>query len=302
LAPSFISTAAQSSSAQEIQRTGNTALKTEDLPGATRSMKRSGIRKILTATDGQRSQRARFAAFTAKHHEGFANWITAYSDHSVKNAANKTDIVAEYLNAFRKKGIVAGLYFSVLDLTAGCGRYSFTEEHRKMVFGQLGELLTNYGEIPFIIIDGWNAPWGGPSYDVLPFEEVDGFVKSIQPDCLVMNIGCTEGIKGTDVVFYENSAGQGVDGSFKGPGVLCQKLTGTWMWRATDPETPVRSAEWAVERTERYFPMNVNFMLNISPNKDGGVDDNLAAEFARIGELIRLPEPLDEIPEGWLIR
>lgn len=244
----------------------------------------------------------RFAAFTAKHHEGFANWPTAYSEHCVRNATNKTDVVARYLKAFRDKGIVAGLYFSILDLTAGCNRNSFTEAHRTMVFGELRELMTNYGEIPFLIIDGWNAPWGGPSYDVLPFEEVDGFVKSLQPNCLVMNIGCTEGIKGTDVIFYENSAGQQVEGGFAGPGILCQKLTGTWMWRATDPGAKLRNADWAIRQMERYFPMNINFMLNISPDKDGGVDDNLAAEFAEIGKKLVLPEPLTELPSGWLIR
>ena len=33
-------------------------------------------------------------------------------------------------------------------------------------------------------------------------------VKRLQPNCLLMNIGCTEGISGTDVVFFENGAGQ----------------------------------------------------------------------------------------------
>ena len=76
------------------------------------------------------------------------------------------------------------------------------------MLGQITELLTNYGEIPYLIIDGWNAPWGGPSYRELPFEEVDALVKRLQPNCLLMNIGCTEGISGTDVVFFENGAGQ----------------------------------------------------------------------------------------------
>ena len=73
-----------------------------------------------------------------------------------------------------------------------------------MIKGQITELLTNYGEIPFLIVDGWNAPWGGPSYEMLPFEELDSLVKSLQPDCLFMNIGCSKGLEGTDIVFYEN--------------------------------------------------------------------------------------------------
>ena len=249
-----------------------------------------------------KSAGCRFAALTAKHHEGFANWPTAYSEHSVKNAANRTDAVAKYLDAFRAEGIEAGLYFSVLDLTAGCGRRAFTEEHRKMVFGQIGELLTNYGKIPFLIVDGWNAPWGGPSYEVLPFEEVDAFVKGLQPDCLLMNIGCTDGVRGTDIAFFENGAGQEFRDSFCGPGALCQKLTKTWMWRETDPHDELQSADRIVEQARKCFAANSAYLLNISPDKDGKVDANLAAAFEEIGKKLVLPPPLTTLPAGWLTR
>ena len=57
-------------------------------------------------------------------------------------------------------------------------------------------------------------------------------VKSLQPDCLLANIGCTDGIEKTDMVFFENGAGQEITEGFEGPGILCQKFTGTWFWRA----------------------------------------------------------------------
>lgn len=135
-----------------------------------------------------KSAGCQFAALTSKHHEGFDLWPSDYTDHCVKNATNKTDVVAAYLDAFRSEGIVAGLYFSVLDLTAQTGHRSCTTAQKEKIFGQVTELLTNYGEIPFLIVDGWNAPWGGPSYEMLPFEELDRLVKSLQPDCMLMNI------------------------------------------------------------------------------------------------------------------
>jgi len=79
----------------------------------------------------------RFAALTAKHHEGFALWPTAYSDHSVKNAAYNVDIVAEYLKAFREANLSAGLYFSILDLTEGIGQRSCTERQKEYIKGQI---------------------------------------------------------------------------------------------------------------------------------------------------------------------
>lgn len=244
----------------------------------------------------------KFAAYTTKHHEGFAMWSTAYSDHSIKNAINKTDVVAAYLEAFRKVGIEAGLYYSVLDLTAGINRKSCNDEQKKIIKGQISELLTNYGEIPFLIVDGWNSPWGGPSYEMLPFEEVDKLVKSLQPNCLLMNIGWTKGIDGSDILFFENAAGQDVSSGFEGPGALCQKLTGTWFWRAADVSTNPASATWALEKMYQCFPMNVNFILNLSPNSEGRIDENLANEFAKLGEELILPDPIKEIPNGWLKR
>ena len=151
--------------------------------------------------DIAKSAGCRFAALTTKHHEGFALWPSEYSDHCVKNASCKRDVVKEFLEGYRKPE------------------------------GQITELLTRYGEIPFLIVDGWNAPWGGPSYEMLPFEELDSLVKSLQPDCLFMNIGCSEGLEGTDVVFYENAAGQEADDSFAGPGVSCNKSTPLWRKR-----------------------------------------------------------------------
>lgn len=244
----------------------------------------------------------RFAALTAKHHEGFALWPTEYSEHCVKNAANKTDVIASYLKAFREEGIAAGLYFSVLDLTAGIGRNSCTEKQKEMIKGQITELLTNYGEIPFLIVDGWNAPWGGPSYDMLPFEEIDALVKSLQPDCLLANIGWTEGVEKTDFVFFENGAGQEITDGFEGPGILCQKFTGTWFWRADDPEKEMASAQWAADLLKKCNAVNVNLMLNISPNREGKMDDNLIEAFKKFGELQEVPAPLETIPSGWLKR
>lgn len=249
-----------------------------------------------------KSAGCRFAALTAKHHEGFALWPTNYSEHSVKNASCKADIVAEFLKAFRREGIQAGLYFSILDLTSGIGQKSCTKEQKDMIKNQIRELLTNYGEIPFLIADGWNSPWGGPTYEMLPFEELDELVKSLQPDCLFMNIGCTDNIYGTDILLFENSAGQEVEGSFAGPGLSCNKFTDTWFWRKTDPQAELVKAKWAVEKMEKYFPMNINFMLNLSPNPKGRIDENQRAVFVETGKQKVFPESLKELPVEWLKR
>lgn len=127
-------------------------------------------------------------------------------------------------------------------------------------------------------------------------------MKSLQPDCLLLNIGCTDSLDHTDVIFFKNSDRQEVNKGFKGPGVLCQKLTGTWYWRQKDAVTPPRSCDYALGLMDELFPINVNLMLNLTPNTDGRIDDNLAAEYAKMGSKLNIPMPLEEIPERWLER
>ena len=245
----------------------------------------------------------RFAALTTKHHEGFCLWHTDATEHSVKNGTNTTDVVADYLDAFRKEGIEAGLYFSILDLTQKVSRNKpFTEEDALYIEQQVTELLTRYGKIPFLMVDGWNSPWGGPSFKDFPFSRLDALVKRLQPDCLLMNIGWPHDLNGSDVPFYENAAGQEVSGKFSGPGVSCNKLTDAWFHRHDDGTKPTKTADWAVAKAHAYFESNINFMLNISPDENGCVDENLIKTFEEIGQKITFPAPLTTLPDGWLKR
>jgi alpha-L-fucosidase len=117
-----------------------------------------------------------------------------------------------------------------------------------------------------------------------------------------LNIGWNQDLDGSDIVFYENGAGQQLENGFHGPGILCQKLTRTWFWRADDPVTACSSTDWAANFMDQCCSVNVNFMLNLSPNIHGQVDDNLADTLADFGNKIKIPAPLDQIPDGWMTR
>lgn len=243
-----------------------------------------------------------FSALTAKHHEGFDLWPTKYTEHSVINGTNTTDVVAEYLKAFRKEGLHAGLYFSMLDLHHEINRKKCTPEDKQFIKNQLEELLTNYGEIPFLIIDGWNAHWGGPSYENLPFEEIDAFVKSLQPGCMLLNISCESNLDHTDIVFYENAAGQEVEDSFNGPGAGCNILTDTWFWRTTDTNMKLKSPQWVLDKITDMNKHNVTFLLNGAPNRQGRLDSNIIESFAQIGKLYKKPQDITVLPKNWITR
>ncbi len=94
------------------------------------------------------------AILTAKHHDGFCLWASAYTEHSVKNSPykdGKGDIVREFTDACHKYGIKVGIYLSPWDRNAP---FWGTDEYSHYYAKQLDELLTNYGRIDEIWWDG----------------------------------------------------------------------------------------------------------------------------------------------------
>ena len=58
---------------------------------------------------------ATYAILTCKHHDGFANWPSRYTEYSVKNTPWKDgrgDVVKEFVDACRKYNVKVGLYYS----------------------------------------------------------------------------------------------------------------------------------------------------------------------------------------------
>ena len=132
---------------------------------------------------------------TAKHHDGFCLWPSAYTEHSVKNSpwkGGKGDLVREFVDACREYGLKVGLYLSPWD----CNHPDYGKPEYITYFrNQLRELLTNYGELYEFWFDGAN---GGRGYygtdslhtrkisaDYYPWEELTRMVYELQPNCVV---------------------------------------------------------------------------------------------------------------------
>lgn len=98
---------------------------------------------------------------TCKHHDGFCLWPSAYTEHSVKNSSwmdGKGDVVRDMSDACREAGIAFGIYLSPWDRNhSRYGRAEYVEYY----LNQLEELLTNYGDIYYLWLDGAN---GGTGY------------------------------------------------------------------------------------------------------------------------------------------
>ncbi|MFO7446479.1 MAG: alpha-L-fucosidase, partial [Ignavibacteriaceae bacterium] len=98
-----------------------------------------------------------YLIFTAKHHDGFCLWPSKYTDYTIKNSLYKNghgDIVKEVSDACKKYNMNFGLYLSPWDRHEPS--YG-TETYDIFYQNQLIELLTNYGKISEMWLDGANG-------------------------------------------------------------------------------------------------------------------------------------------------
>lgn len=232
-----------------------------------------------------------YGCLTTKHHSGFCIWDTKTTDYNVMNSPLKRDVVREYVDAFRAAGLKTCLYYSILDTHHKLRPGFINPQHIAMIKAQLTELLTNYGEITALIIDGWDAPWSRISYDDVPFEDIYRLIKSLQPHCLVMDLNSAkyppEALFYTDIKSYEQGAGQKIStATNKLPALSCLPLNSAWFWKTDFPTTPVKDPKTLVnEDIVPYNKIYDNFILNVAPNRDGLIDDNALSALMSIGRL-----------------
>lgn len=118
---------------------------------------------------------------TAKHHDGFCLWPSAYTEHSVKNSPCPYDIVKEASDACRRGGIPFGFYLSPWDRNS---KYYGTPEYNDYYCNQLTELLTNYGEIFYVWFDNACTENGKQTYDFPRYFEL---IRKYQPKAVIFN-------------------------------------------------------------------------------------------------------------------
>ncbi len=133
----------------------------------------------------------RYLLCITKHHDGFCMWPSAYTTYSVQYSGNTNDIVRLLASACAKYGVKLALYYSLWDRHEPSYNANFDPGYIAYMTNQLTELMSNYGPICELWLDGsWDKPntaWRLPViYDV---------VKRLQPDCQ-MSVNWTIGAPG----------------------------------------------------------------------------------------------------------
>lgn len=248
----------------------------------------------------------KFGCLTTKHHDGFCIWPTKTKVASILQTPKKMDVVRAYADSFRKHGLKVALYYSILDLRNDIRHHNITPEKIQLIKDQITELLTNYGDIAFLIFDGWDAPWSRIPYSEIPFHEIYELVKKLQPNCLVSELNASEypaaGLYYTDIKAFEQNAGQNLPYDSILPAQSCVTLTDGWFWKERDKDAELKSVkqvveEWLIPQNERYCVQ----ICNAAPNREGKLAPNLVKRLEEIGAAWKHSGPVGKLRESIVI-
>ena len=235
----------------------------------------------------------KFGVLTTRHHDGFALWDSQVSTFDVASTPwqdGQGDVVRAYVDAFRAHDLLPGLYYSVWDSTRPVGGVStsdktpVTPEQLDYVKAQLTELLTNYGPIPLLIFDGWGWKMG---HRQVPYQEIRALVKSLQPDCLLLDNSHLMSPWENDLAGVEEAQGNTfapADNTF--PAVQMQKINlaggNDWFW-APNIASVMTVSTIVDAHIKRIEPLWANFLLNCPPNRDGLLPAEIVTRLAEVG-------------------
>jgi alpha-L-fucosidase len=214
-----------------------------------------------------------YAVFTAKHHDGFCMFETAYSDFKITKTPYGRDIAAMLAEAFRKEGLLVGFYYSPGDFRYqyetgrrfshlyepdfraaepfGPGKVSFVDYER----GQVEELLTRYGDIFMLWFDGKCEPLKKHAWRV----RQDIFIG-----------------RGEIPTPEQEIPGQAADRAWES----C--LTTSYQWSYL-PEAEVRPSTEIINNLIHIRARGGNMLLNIGPRPDGKISPPDEARLRDLG-------------------
>ena len=139
---------------------------------------------------------------TCKHHDGFCLWPSKYTEHSVKNSPYKNgngDIVREVSEACKEFGLKFGVYLSPWDRNNSS--YGKGKEYDDYYVNQLIELLTEYGELYTIWLDGACGEGANGKIQKYDWNRYYKVMRELQPNAVIS-------ISGPDVRWCGNEAGE----------------------------------------------------------------------------------------------
>lgn len=236
---------------------------------------------------------------TTKHHGGFSLWDSEFTDYDVASSGDTTDIVAAFTTAFREAGLKVGLYYSILDYHHTINNGITSANDVQFMKNQITELLTNYGKIDYMNFDGWSTWPTTPSFDDINYGEILALVKELQPECLIVSHTYESNLAHAEVPFAD-AAGRDYPyhPDYLRPTAASDFLQIGWWWDDNNNMRVKKSVDYLLGKLDSYNSHNSVYILNISPNAAGGIDQSAFDTLSRLAEVWEKPADI-EIGDDW---
>lgn len=258
----------------------------------------------------------KYAILTAKHHDGFCLFDTAETTYSTMHNGFGRDVVREFLDAFRSRGLKVGLYFSLIDWShpdypafgdahhphrddeAYRGREHDFDRYLDFMHAQVRELVTGYGQLDLM--------WFDFSYDEMTGEtwraaELVQMIREHQPTVLLNNRLEANGGSFGSIITDERLPWSGdfvspeqlvpADGirdvhGAPVPWEACLTLNNHWSYFAGDEA--YKSSRVLIRKLVEIVSKGGNLLLNVGPRPDGSIDDPELRILGEMGEWLRV--------------
>ena len=147
----------------------------------------------------------KYVVLTAKHHEGFCQFDSKFTDYKSTNTPFGRDVIREYVDALRAEGLKVGFYYSLIDwhhpdytidqmhpqrqesdsAYTRINKNRDMSKYREYLKNQVRELLTNYGEISVIWFDFSFPGKHGKDHKDWGSEDLLKMVRTLQPGIII---------------------------------------------------------------------------------------------------------------------
>jgi alpha-L-fucosidase len=270
----------------------------------------------------------KYLVFTTKHHDGFCMFDTKATDYRITSdlcpyhTNPKADVTREIFDAFRQEGFVVGAYFSkpdwhseyfwwpkfaTPDRNVNYEISKHPERWEKFVqytHQQLDELVSNYGKIGILWLDGgWVRPLSAeeqvfsevvnnlytekgysmlriPQNQDVRMDEVAENARKKQPGIIIVD----RAVEGPHQN-YLTPEQQIPPGYLPYPWETCMTMAGSWSYVPNDHYKPTRQL---IHTLADIVSKGGNLLLNIGPGPDGTWAPEAYQRLKEIGEWMQV--------------
>lgn len=243
----------------------------------------------------------KYLVFTTKHHDGFCMFDTKETDYKITSnktpysANQQSDITKEIFKVFRKNNFMIGAYFSKSDWNSEYYWWPYFpprdrnpnydiakhperwENFAKFTYTQIEELMTRYGLIDILWLDGGQVR--PPTQDIR-MDKIAVMARKNQPGLIIVDRTVSGEFEN-----YVTPEQEIPEKALNIPWEACMTMGDSWSYK---PNDNYKSTHLLIEYLIEIVSKGGNFLLNVGPQPDGKLPAEALHRMKEIGDWMKV--------------